>query len=87
MVHGADPRTVQAGFATIVSNLALTIQLDQNAGNSDRGQTLEKLEEAPPLTHLHGRAEPSAHRKLTEIKVFASPPLFDYGSTGIIETL
>jgi hypothetical protein len=36
---------------------------------------------------MHVRAERDAHRKLTEIKVFAPEMSFDYGSTSIVETL
>jgi hypothetical protein len=49
--------------------------------------TLEKLEEALWFTVMHVRTERGAHRNLTEINVFVSRPLFDYGSTAIIETL
>jgi hypothetical protein len=48
---------------------------------------LEKLEEAPWLTVMHVRTERGAHRNLTEINVFVSRPLSDYGSTAIVETL
>jgi hypothetical protein len=51
------------------------------------GAFLEKLEETPYFTLLHGRAERGAHRKLTEIKAFGPKVTFDYGSTGIMETL
>jgi hypothetical protein len=48
---------------------------------------LEKLEEAAWFTVVHVRAEPGAHRNLTEIKVFALKMSFNYGSTAIVETL
>jgi hypothetical protein len=48
---------------------------------------LEKLEEAPQFTAMHGRRENLAHRNLTQIKGFGVELGFEYGSTSIIETL
>jgi hypothetical protein len=52
-----------------------------------QGTILEKLEEAPRFTVMHGRAERDAHPNLIEINVFGGQLFFDYGSTSIIETL
>jgi hypothetical protein len=51
------------------------------------GAFLEKLEEAPWLMVLHGRAERRAHPNLIEINAFALRAGFEYGSTSIMETL
>jgi hypothetical protein len=53
----------------------------------DKAGLLEKLEEAPWFTSAHGRAERRAHPNLIEINAFAALPLFEYGSTSIMETL
>jgi hypothetical protein len=53
----------------------------------NKGAVLEKLEQAHWFTVTHIWTERGAHRNLTEIKVFASRPLFDSGSTSIVETL
>jgi hypothetical protein len=50
------------------------------------GIFLERLEELR-FTLVHGRAERGAHPNLIEIKVFVVQALFEYGSTGFIETL
>ena len=53
----------------------------------DKGRLfLERLEELR-FTLVHGRAERGAHPNLIEIKVFVVQALFEYGSTGFIETL
>ena len=51
------------------------------------GRRLEKLEEASRFGLTHGRTEQRAHPNLIEIKAFGRQPLFDYGSTSIMETL
>ncbi|MGA2055893.1 MAG: hypothetical protein ABSG88_11330 [Bradyrhizobium sp.] len=93
----ADPRPPFADFATIVSKISYSIQLDRPllaglrpAGRSTIGKRaaiLEKLEEAAWFTVTHVRTEHGAYRNLTEIKVFGAGLSFNYGSTAIVETL
>ena len=70
-----DRRTVIARAAT------------GEATSSTRGAAFFERREALRFTLLHGRAERGAHSKLIEIKAFAVQAVFEYGSTGIIETL
>jgi hypothetical protein len=52
-----------------------------------KGRLLEKLEEAPWLTLVHGRGKRRAHPNLIEINAFVARAGFEYGSTSIMETL